>query len=84
MGRAVRRTKRPRASISFDARQYLLLERLAQEKKVSVAWVVREAVDSYVTQYARLGVVGGPRAEERSTPEDRAGPDERAKPEERG
>lgn len=65
MGRAVNRSKRPRASISFDARQYELLERLAREKKVSVAWVVREAVDIYVATHRPSS------ASERFEPEER-------------
>lgn len=37
-----------RASISFPADVYAELERLADEKKVSLAWVVRDAVEQYV------------------------------------
>ena len=37
-----------RASISFDSEDYDQLERLAAEKKVSLAWVVREAVSLYI------------------------------------
>ena len=37
-----------RASISFDSEDYNQLERLAVEKKVSLAWVVREAVSLYI------------------------------------
>lgn len=39
-----------RASVSFPIETYRLIERIAQEKKVSVAWVVRDAVDQYVAQ----------------------------------
>jgi hypothetical protein len=38
----------PRASISFPPEIYKLLEDLAAKKKVSIAWVVREAVEKYV------------------------------------
>ena len=38
-----------RASISFPPDLYGMLESLAKQKKVSVAWVVRDAVDKYVT-----------------------------------
>jgi len=38
-----------RASISFPDPLYRALERLAQEKKVSLAWVVRDAVEKYVS-----------------------------------
>lgn len=37
-----------RASVTFPADLYAELERLAEEKKVSVAWVVRDAVEKYV------------------------------------
>jgi metal-responsive CopG/Arc/MetJ family transcriptional regulator len=41
--------KMPRASISFPPELYATLERIAKEKKVSVAWVVREAAETYVS-----------------------------------
>ena len=41
--------KKVRASVSFDAERYADLERIAEGKKVSVAWVVREAVDEYLS-----------------------------------
>ena len=37
-----------RASISFTPEVYQTLENIAKEKKVSLAWVVREAVDTYL------------------------------------
>ncbi|MEW5770846.1 MAG: CopG family transcriptional regulator [Pseudomonadota bacterium] len=37
-----------RASISFPADHYAELERMAQEKKVSLAWIVRDAVEKYL------------------------------------
>ncbi|MFC4313001.1 CopG family transcriptional regulator [Steroidobacter flavus] len=40
--------KTMRASISFPAEVYLELERIAAAKKVSLAWVVREAAEKYV------------------------------------
>jgi hypothetical protein len=36
-----------RASVTFPSDLYSELERLAAEKKVSVAWVVRDAVEKY-------------------------------------
>ncbi|AXW09999.1 hypothetical protein CJO90_05670 [Ralstonia solanacearum] len=39
----------PRASVSFPPELYATLERIAKEKKVSVAWVVREAAEKYVS-----------------------------------
>jgi metal-responsive CopG/Arc/MetJ family transcriptional regulator len=43
-----------RASVSFPAELYEALERIATEKKVSVAWVVREAAAEYVIDNAPL------------------------------
>ena len=37
-----------RASVTFPSDLYSELERIAEEKKVSVAWVVRDAVEKYV------------------------------------
>jgi predicted transcriptional regulator len=37
-----------RASVSLSPEVYKTLERIALEKKVSVAWVIREAVDKYL------------------------------------
>lgn len=37
-----------RLSVSFPESQYHLLERVAAEHRVSVAWVVREAVRQYM------------------------------------
>ena len=38
-----------RATISFPPDIYQTLEGIARQKKVSLAWVVREAVEQYVT-----------------------------------
>jgi metal-responsive CopG/Arc/MetJ family transcriptional regulator len=37
-----------RASISFPSDLYETLEELAKQKKVSLAWVVRDAAEKYV------------------------------------
>lgn len=37
-----------RASISFPTELYRTLEEIAHEKKVSLAWVVRDAAEQYV------------------------------------
>ncbi len=37
-----------RASVTFPSDIYAELERIAGENKVSVAWVVRDAVEKYV------------------------------------
>lgn len=39
-----------RASISFPAGDYAELERLAATKKVSLAWVVRQAIEEYLAK----------------------------------
>ncbi len=38
----------PRTSISFPPETYRNLEKLAEDRKVSVAWIVRDAVDRYL------------------------------------
>jgi predicted transcriptional regulator len=43
-----RKGKMPRASVSFSAEVQEELARLAEKRKVSVAWIVREAVDQYL------------------------------------
>ena len=46
--RQSREPKTARASVSFPRDLYETLERMAEEKKVSVAWVVRDAAEKYV------------------------------------
>ena len=43
-----------RTTVSIPANDYEQLERLAEQKRVSVAWVVREAVDKYLTAESPL------------------------------
>jgi predicted DNA-binding ribbon-helix-helix protein len=51
-----RKVKSARASVSFPSNVYEELERLAAAKKVSIAWVVREAAERYVVeQWPLLG-----------------------------
>jgi hypothetical protein len=38
----------PRASVTFPPDLYQTLEDLAKKKKVSVAWIVRDAAEKYV------------------------------------
>lgn len=40
--------KTTRASVSFPHDLYEILERIAKDKKVSVAWIVRDAAEKYV------------------------------------
>jgi hypothetical protein len=37
-----------RATISFPSELYQTLEKIAREKKVSLAWVVRDAAEKYI------------------------------------
>jgi len=39
-----------RASVSFPPELYHLLEQIASQKKVSLAWVVRDAAEKYVAE----------------------------------
>lgn len=41
-------TNQVRATISFPPQVYETLEEIAREKKVSLAWVVREATEKYI------------------------------------
>jgi hypothetical protein len=43
-------THATRASVTFPPEIYSTLEAIAKSKKVSVAWVVRDAVDRYVAE----------------------------------
>src|ERR1700722_184109 len=51
-GRNPKTQRKPavRASITFPPALYTNLEEIAQEKKVSLAWVVRDASERYVTE----------------------------------
>ena len=44
-----------RASISFPPDLYETLEEIAKQKKVSLAWVVRDAAEKYVADQAAEG-----------------------------
>ena len=37
-----------RASVSFSESQYRELERIASNQRVSLAWVVRDAIEQYI------------------------------------
>jgi len=43
-----------RTTVSVPTEDYAELERIAEKKKVSVAWVVREAVDQYLKTQSPL------------------------------
>lgn len=44
----IKPAKAPRQSVTFTPTTYAELERLSKEKKVSIAWVVREATEHYI------------------------------------
>jgi predicted transcriptional regulator len=48
------RTAQVRATISFPPDLYETLEELAKQKKVSLAWVVRESAAKYVAEQGPL------------------------------
>jgi len=43
-----RKSGTPRVSVSLSPDVHATLEQIAQEKKVSVAWVMRDAVEQYI------------------------------------
>jgi metal-responsive CopG/Arc/MetJ family transcriptional regulator len=43
-----------RTSVSLPQKSYREVERIAQRNRVSIAWVIREAVEQYVTEEAPL------------------------------
>lgn len=56
--KSVQPRKAPRQSVTFPPATYAELERLSREKKVSIAWVVREATEKYIAeQYPLFGRV---------------------------
>jgi hypothetical protein len=46
-----------RATISFPPDHYYTLEEIGKQKKVSLAWVAREAAESYVSSAVKRGPV---------------------------
>jgi predicted DNA-binding protein len=52
----------PRTSVTFPPELYKALEELARKKKVSLAWIVREAAERYVSaesHFSASSVPGG-------------------------
>ena len=43
-----------RVSVSFDVADYAAIKRIAKRKRVSTAWVVRDAVASYLNSQVPL------------------------------
>ncbi len=46
----IKPSQSPRASVTFPPDLYQTLEDLAKKKKVSVAWIVRDAAEKYVAE----------------------------------
>ncbi len=44
-----------RASVTFPPEIYRTLEQIAKQKKVSVAWVMRDAAEKYIADDAKNG-----------------------------
>jgi len=40
----------PRISITFPSDLYQMIEVIAKQKKVSMAWIVRDAAEKYITE----------------------------------
>ena len=53
-GRRENKRATTRTSVTFPQELYETLERIAGGKKVSLAWVVREAAEMYVEEQAPL------------------------------
>lgn len=49
-----RKARSPRTSVTFPTELYESLEAIAKNKKVSLAWVVREAAEKYVNDQLPL------------------------------
>lgn len=60
---ALNAMKKPRVSISFTPEVYSELEKLAAARKVSLAWVVRDAAEKYLADQWPL--LAQPRAGQR-------------------
>lgn len=48
MGRKPKTEPTARTSVTFSAEVYSSLENIANSKKVSVAWVIRDAAEKYI------------------------------------
>lgn len=54
LGPKVPATRRERVSVSLDSDDYAHLKRIAAERRVSLAWVVRDAVGEYIYRRSPL------------------------------
>jgi metal-responsive CopG/Arc/MetJ family transcriptional regulator len=51
MARKVEIEPSTRTSVTFPAEVYTTLEIIAKQKKVSTAWVIRDAAEKYVSEH---------------------------------
>ncbi len=51
---AIRTSDATRASVTFPPDLYRTLEQLARQKKVSVAWIVRDAAERYAAEQTQV------------------------------
>jgi metal-responsive CopG/Arc/MetJ family transcriptional regulator len=58
MSRNTENEPSPRMSVTFPPEVYSSLERIARKKKVSLAWVVRDAAERYLAE--ELPLFAGP------------------------
>lgn len=56
----IKSSQSPRTSVTFTPELYQSLEDIAKKKKVSVAWVVRDAAEKYVADQYPLFAKGQP------------------------
>lgn len=50
MARKAKNESSTRTSVTFPAEVYTSLETIAKQKKVSMAWVIRDAAEKYVSE----------------------------------
>jgi metal-responsive CopG/Arc/MetJ family transcriptional regulator len=46
----IKASQSPRASVTFPSEIYQTLEDMAKKKKVSVAWIIRDAAEKYIAE----------------------------------
>lgn len=54
MARKPKSEPSPRTSVTFPSEIYTSLESIAKQKKVSMAWVIRDAAEKYVSDQLPL------------------------------
>lgn len=54
MAKSSKNESSPRTSVTFPPDIYKTLENIARKKKVSIAWVIREAAEKYISDQTPL------------------------------